>query len=178
MKQNQRLSCLRSAALVLACAPSWCVGTSFGESCLVQDGKPNADIVISDQPPRMVKLAASELQTYLEKISGARLEIVTLPGTTVAAHIYVGRSAETDRLKITDEGLKYGAFRMVSGRDWLVLLGHDQDFKLPQYAPHSYADIPLTTQEWDARTGEHLGQSLLGCANVPPVQCEGRRVGL
>ncbi len=82
---------------------------------------------------------------------------MTLPGTTVAAHIYVGRSAETDRLKITDEGLKYGAFRMVSGRDWLVLLGHDQDFKFPQYTPRSYADIQRATQEWDARTSEHWG---------------------
>ena len=74
-----------------------------------------------------------------------------MPGADVPAHIYVGRSAETDKLKISDEGLKGGAFRMVSGKDYLVLLGHDKDFILPQYALHNYKDTP----EWDARTGEH-----------------------
>ena len=99
-----------------------------GEPCLVKDGKPGADIVIADKPLRAVKLAAVELQTYIEKISGALLPITITPGTNVGAHIYVGRSAHTDKLNITDDGLQGGAFRMVSGKDYLVLLGHDKDF--------------------------------------------------
>ena len=102
------LSILGSIALLSA-------GSVRGEAYLVKDGKPCADIVISDKPARAVKLASTELQTYLEKISGAKLAITNTPGADVPAHIYVGRSAETDKLKITDEGLKGGAFRMLSG---------------------------------------------------------------
>jgi len=40
----------------------------FGEAFIVKDGKPLADIVIADNPARMTKLAALELQTYIEKI--------------------------------------------------------------------------------------------------------------
>ena len=144
------LSILGSIALLSA-------GSVRGEEYLVKDGKPCADIVISDKPARAVKLASAELQTYIEKISGAKLAITNTPGADMPAHIYVGRSAETDKLKISDEGLKGGAFRMVSGKDYLVLLGHDKDFILPQYAPRNYADTQRALKEWDARTSEHWG---------------------
>ena len=131
----------------------------FGEAYLVKNGKPCADIVISDSPARAVKLASAELQTYLEKISGAKLAITNAPGSDVPAHIYVGRSEYTDKLNILDEGLKYGAFRMLSGKDYLVLLGHDKDFVLSEYADHRYPD-PQALKAWDARTGEHWGNPL------------------
>ena len=137
-------------------------GPVLGEPFIVRDGQPQAEIVIAEQPPRMVKLAARELQAYIVKISGARLPIVTMPATDFSAHIYVGRSPHTDRLKVTDEGLKYGAFRMVSVKDGLVLLGHDADFVLPKYVPASYNDIPRALKEWDERTGEHWGNPYSG----------------
>ena len=93
------------------------VNRVFSEEFIVKDGQPCSDIVISDNPPRAVKLAALELQTYLKKISGAKLPIVIAPGTNVTVHIYVGKSKYTDELKITDEGLKYGAFRLVLRSD-------------------------------------------------------------
>ena len=128
----------------------------FSRPSLVKNRKPCADIVISAKPPRAAKLAAAELQTYIVKISGAKLPIVTAPGTNGSAHIYVGKSEYTDQLKVTDEGLKYGAFRMVSGKDYLVLLGHDKDFALSEYADRFYPD-PQALKAWDARTGEHWG---------------------
>jgi len=36
---------------------------------IVEGGKANAEIVIAENPPRMTRLAARELQTYVEKIS-------------------------------------------------------------------------------------------------------------
>jgi len=36
-----------------------------GQSLLVEDGQPRAAIVIAEQPTRMQKLAAEELQKYL-----------------------------------------------------------------------------------------------------------------
>jgi len=43
------------------------------ESFLVRDGRPQAEIVIAEHPARMARHAANELQTYVEKISGAKL---------------------------------------------------------------------------------------------------------
>ncbi len=123
------------------------------ESFIVKDGKTQAEIVVSEHPPRAVKLAATELQTYIEKISGARLAITNAPGTGIPVKIYVGRSAYTDALKLSDEGLKYGAFKMVSGDNWLALLGYDKDFKAPPTYIRNKNSRPFYYEEWDALTG-------------------------
>ncbi|MEI6422966.1 MAG: hypothetical protein WCP55_12165, partial [Lentisphaerota bacterium] len=111
--------------LIASVAMSWsffnCIRAS-GEAFIVKDGQPQSEIVIGTETPRMVKLAAEEFQSYVEKISGAKLAITNTPAETVPVKIYVGKSPETDRLGISDEGLKYGAFRMVSGKNYLVLL--------------------------------------------------------
>ena len=119
---------------------------------IVKDGEPNAQIVISDTPERLVELAAKELQTYIEKISGAELPIGTEPSEH-PVNIYVGESEHTESLGITDEGLQYGAYRMVSGPNRLVLLGHDFDFEPKEpYRPSRHHD-PEVQAEWDRRSG-------------------------
>ena len=153
MRHEKNLLCLGGFA-ILVLMFSGCAIFDFDKTKLVDEGKSCADIVISDKPTRAVKLAAGELQTYIEKISGAKLAITNAPGADVPAHIYVGRSAHTDKLNITDDGLKCGAFRMVSGKDYLVLLGHDKDFTLSEYADRQYPD-PQALKAWDERTGEH-----------------------
>ena len=74
------------------------------ETLLVDDGKANAEIIIAEKPPRMVRLAAKERQTYVEKISGGRLPIKTAPGEA-PVRVYVGKSKFTDQLGITDSTL-------------------------------------------------------------------------
>ncbi|MEI6422707.1 MAG: hypothetical protein WCP55_10845, partial [Lentisphaerota bacterium] len=128
MKENRLLKVCGLARLILIVAGSVCSISAMAETFIVKDGNSQAEIVVSKDAPRMAKLAAEELQTYVEKISGAKLPIANVPGKDVPVQIYVGRSADTDRMKITDEGLKSGAFRMVSGKNYLVLLGHDSDF--------------------------------------------------
>jgi|GEM_PF-1961976 len=60
---------------------------------IVQDGKPRAEIVVTpENRPRMTSLAALELQHFLEKMSGARLPIVTEPTTTAPIKIFGGES--------------------------------------------------------------------------------------
>jgi tetratricopeptide (TPR) repeat protein len=105
-----------------------CGYSCAAETFLVKDGKPQAQIVIDENPPRTTRLATHELQSYVEKISGATLPIVTQPRAQWPVNIYVGRSAHTDRLGITPDDLKHGAYRIVSGDDWLVLIGDDTDF--------------------------------------------------
>ena len=63
------LGVLASASCVHLCA----------EPLIVRDGEPRAEIVTSDKPTRMTTLAARELQTYVEKITGAKLAISSRP---------------------------------------------------------------------------------------------------
>lgn len=138
----------------------WAILTSsvtFGATYLVKDGQPRAEIVIAEQPPRMVRLAASELQTYVQKVTGGKLPITTAPTVDCPVQIYVGRSPHTDRLKVTATGLKHGAFQIQSGPSHLVLLGHDSDFTVPKFFLTTPSDLPKLLQDWDAATGEQWG---------------------
>ena len=121
---------------------------------LIKDGEPLAEIVIAKNPPRMVTLAATELQTYLEKISGARLPIVTGSDSSPEGiiRIYIGKSETTDHLGISGEDLRFGAYRIVSGADYLVLLGHDFDFEPKEPWGKGRGNENLAEQEWDTLT--------------------------
>lgn len=44
---------------------------------IVESGQPPAEIVIAEKPARMTKLAAKELQSYVAKMSGAPVPVVT-----------------------------------------------------------------------------------------------------
>jgi len=95
---------------------------------LVEDGKPAATIVIADEPtaipvgkgaakgkPPTVAYAAEELQRFIEKATGARLEI--LPAAKAPAKgtlVLVGRSALSEQYRLElptrPEGLRIVAF--------------------------------------------------------------------
>ena len=131
-----------------------------GAAFVVKDGNARAEIVVGDKPARMAALAAKELRTYVEKISGARLPIVAQP-SAAPLKIYVGRSAHTDRLGLSVEGLAHGAYRVASGRDWLALVGPDKQFEPVEPYAHSRtsgsggrAERLRIDREWDKITGE------------------------
>ena len=154
MRRNGALSRRVWAAVAMA-ALGW--QSDFAGAAIVRDGQAQAEIVVAEKPPRMVQLAARELQTYIEKISGARLPIATEPSPDCPVQVYVGRSPHTDRLKVTDEGLADGAFRMASGGNWLALLGRDSDFVPAEPWARNHGDRARAQKEWDALTGERWG---------------------
>ncbi|MBU4399028.1 MAG: DUF4838 domain-containing protein, partial [Planctomycetes bacterium] len=84
-----------SLGVVLAVA--W---AEAAELVIVQDGQPKATIVVAKdldvQAAAKVKTAAEELQTYLQKISGAKLPIVTDADNPAGPLVLVGRSKLTD----------------------------------------------------------------------------------
>ncbi len=125
------------------------------DNFIVEGGEPRADIVIAEKPARMTKLAAKELQSVVAKMSGATLPIVTerRPGRAV---VFVGKSRHTDELGLGTEGLKHGAFRMASGKDWLALLGPDKDFVPiePWGRNRSPAETARVNAAWDTITGD------------------------
>ncbi|MCE9607692.1 MAG: DUF4838 domain-containing protein [Planctomycetia bacterium] len=143
-----------SAALL---APS--AALHAADAFLVEDGQPRAEIVIAENPQRSARLAAHDLQTYVKKMSGAHLPIVVTPSES-AVKVFVGRSEHTDRLKITAEGLKHGAYRIVSGDKWLVLIGDDTEFTpIEPWAKFSGErdENGKVQAEWDKITGAKWG---------------------
>ncbi|MDB5336408.1 MAG: hypothetical protein JWN70_2027, partial [Planctomycetaceae bacterium] len=135
------------------------LSVAAAELSLTRDGQPQAEIILAENPPRSTRLAAHELQVYVEKISGAKLPIVTQPSGVQPVKIYIGQSSHTDRLKITADGLRQGAYRIVSGADWLVLIGDDADFTpIEPWAKHNGEIVNGKTQrEWEKLTGAQWG---------------------
>lgn len=121
---------------------------------IVAGGEPQAEIVIAAEPARMTGLAAIELQTHIEKISGARLPIVS-ERTAGVIPIYVGMSGYTEELGLETAGLEYGAFRMDSGPDWLALLGPDRDYEPvePWGRSRSQGERDRVNREFDEISG-------------------------
>jgi len=126
---------------------------------LVDDGKANAEIIISESPARSTRLAARDLQTYIKKISGAELHIGSEPSGDFPVKLYVGASSYTGELGISADELRYGAYRIVSGKDWMVFIGDDTDFVPIEPWPRSNTDISSGKMQeaWDAITGENWG---------------------
>ena len=155
--------------------------THAADTFIVENGQPRAEIVISDKPQRSARLSAQELQNYVEKISGAHLPIVTTPSGN-AVKIFVGRSAHTDALKITAEGLKDGAYRIVSGEHSLTLIGGDTEFApIEPWAKNNAEIVSGKAQaEWNQITGALWGLpnlliyknrfTLLGDTGLPDEQ--------
>lgn len=121
---------------------------------VVENGEPRAEIIIAEKPAGTVRLAADDLQTYVKKITGAHLPIVTAPSGK-GIKLFVGRSPHVDKLGITAERLKHGAYRLVSSDDWVVFLGDDTQFVPREPYPRNSSDIASgrLQQAWEAAAG-------------------------
>lgn len=120
---------------------------------LCENGAPRAEIVVAERRPRMTTLAALELRLFLQKMSGARLPIVTAPTAEKRLRIYVGQSPETDRLGVKADDLHHGAYRIVAGPEHLVLIGRDRDFDPSRYPlPLKRNDGERAEAEWATAT--------------------------
>lgn len=140
-------------------------------SGIVTGGQANAEILIAEDCPRSVRLAARELQAYVKKITGATLEIVTEPSGPRPATgegrvtVFVGESRYAQRAGVTAAGLEHDAFRIVSGDGWLALVGDDDDFTpIEPWARSRSQWQNEKRQEWDAIAGGYwnnpVGQRL------------------
>lgn len=156
--------CLKKILFVSILLMSGSTGSASraADAFLVKDGQPRAEIIIAEEPPRSTRLAARELQIYVEKISGAKLAITTKATESVPVKIYVGRSQHTDKLNFTADGLKYGAYRIVSGDNWIIFIGDDTDFTPIEPWPKSNNDVVSgkVQAEWDKITGARWGNTM------------------
>lgn len=120
---------------------------------LVENGQPRAEIILSETPTRMQRVAAEEFQQQIEKISGARLPIVTQPSDSVVK-VFIGASPSNP---VKADDLEFGAYRIVSGEDWLALIGNDSDFVPAEPFARSNSDIPRAQAEWEKIMGAPYG---------------------
>ena len=124
---------------------------------IVEKGEARAVIVVAGEPTRSARLGATELQVYIEKISGARLEIVTNPAAPSAdlpIRIFVGESEAARKAGVTARELPRDAFCIQSGPDWLALIGSDLDFEPREPWARSHGDWERGKRaEWEALAG-------------------------
>lgn len=144
---------MRRIVIVLASASSL-----HARSLLVENGLPRAEIVISSSPARMQRVAAHEFRMQIEKISGARLPIVTQP-TGKALKVFIGAS---DSCPVKSEGLEHGAYRIATGADWMALIGDDSDFEPSMPFARNNSDIQRAQAEFEQIMGAPYGMPNAG----------------
>jgi hypothetical protein len=123
---------------------------------LVENGVPKAQIIIARRAPTTVMLAARELQTAVLKMSGVNLPVRVSVDKDINFNVYVGRSPYTDSLGISSDGCRDGGYKMISGDNYLVLIGDDKEYKI--LGPHSTdwsseRDSPFLFHKWYELTG-------------------------
>ena len=147
--------------LIVAAVFMFClsiVQVNASGAMIVDEGEVRAEIILSDTASRSTRLAANELQTYLAKLSGAKLAIRSKPSDGASVKIYVGESPGLKELGVTADGLEYGAYRIVSGEGWLALIGDDADFTpIEPWAKSNSGRGEKLQAEWEKASGLSLG---------------------
>jgi len=149
---------MNARSLLSLFVPTIALQLHAADTFLVENGQPRAEIIISDQPTRMQRIAAHEFRMQMEKISGARLPIVTQP-TGKAVKVFIGASAQSP---VKAEGLKHGAYRIATGADWMALIGDDSEFTPREPYAMSNSDIQRAQAEWEKIVGAPYGMPARG----------------
>ena len=123
MRSVQQTAWLGVAVMVGALAASGL----RADVVIVQDGRPQATIVLPQKPSENEKLAANELQKHIELISGAKLPIVEAKlGQQIDFPILIGDTAPlfaggSGAEKIKEKSADPAALRETLGRAFTVL---------------------------------------------------------
>ena len=139
---------LRKAGLVLLTGIllAGLAGWTANAMVIAKDGTPAATIVISADAGDKVRSAAAELQSYIEKISGAKLPLATDGDATNGPVILVGRSKLTDAANVKiPSGLTHArreeGFVIHCRGDRLILAGNNQgSYHGTQYAVYEFLE--------------------------------------
>lgn len=143
--------------MILGLVVALCVALNLAAAdtapLIVKDGVSNAEIVISPQPARTVRLAAEELQLYVKKITGAELPILDHPSGNPVIKLYLGESDYTKELGLLDTDFSADSYRLVSGTDYLAIVGDDKEVETYQPFPRNGNDKERAQADWDDISG-------------------------
>jgi len=111
------------------------VTPGLGQCPIVTSGKASAEILIAANPTRAAQVAAKELQHYVEKITGAKLALVTdAQPPSGNPKILVGESTWTRALGLSDKDFAPQEYLIRNYGNLLVLMGSDeQEFGVIDY---------------------------------------------
>ncbi|OGV34745.1 MAG: hypothetical protein A2020_08315 [Lentisphaerae bacterium GWF2_45_14] len=132
-KENKKKNCyLLSLMITTVVSLSGCTMKSGDDGItIVKDGTPSASIVIDRDACRSARFAAAELQYHIEKITGAKLPIVTDEDKITGNRILVGESKQTRNIGLFNKNFKNQEYLIQFLPDTLVLMGKDKDDKQP-----------------------------------------------
>ena len=102
-------------------------GPSGADVVLVADGRPQAVVLLAENPTPAAMQAAEELVWHIEQMSGARLEVINEPAAPPAgmARLLVGDSAANAALGLDAAGWEPEALAVRAGDGVLSVLGSD-----------------------------------------------------
>ncbi|MCA9444307.1 MAG: DUF4838 domain-containing protein, partial [Candidatus Omnitrophica bacterium] len=122
------------------------VSPTFAEITLVNNGEPNATIVLAEQPSEQAKKSAEILQSYLHKISGASLAIQPESAKIYGSRIYVGACKAVEKMEIeipsgfTKQMNEEGFISKTAGKD-LILAGNEEwEYSGTMYAVYDFLE--------------------------------------
>ncbi len=118
---------------------------------IVKDGKPIAEIILVESPDQSIKVAAEEVQKYIEKMSGAKLDIVPAPTGKYPTRIYVGESDFTRKLGFSLKDVKYDGYKIRVKGDDIIIAGIDIDWYNNMKLSPEYLD--KVNEKWKQFTG-------------------------
>ncbi len=113
---------------------------------LVNNGEPNATIVIAEEPSEQARNAAEVLQSYLHQISGASLTILPESAKVYGNRILVGRSRTAEKLAgeipsgFTIQMNEEGFVNRTVGNDLILAGNEDWKYKGTLYAVHDFLE--------------------------------------
>lgn len=140
------------------------LNTSCSSKKIVVDGDTinmnDVEIIINKNALPSVKLAATELQIYLYKITHKNIAINTVKSRNKKFRFYVGESNYTKELGIVLKP-KTEDIKLASGSDFLILIGKDTKFIVKGPLNKNYDDINSTVSKWDNITKVHYGHPML-----------------
>ena len=96
---------------------------------LVKEGKPVSKIVVADDASGATLLAARDLQLHLQKISGAKLQIVTADKARSGNLICVGESLITRKAGYKMPQFKQSGYDILVKDNRIILTGPTTQFK-------------------------------------------------
>ena len=90
---------------------------------IVKNGTPQAEILVAKDAHSGIRLAAKDLQTHIEKMSGVKLAIVNAPSGKVKNRIFVGQNEFTRKLGYQLPKFNNSGLDILVKDDYAVLTG-------------------------------------------------------
>jgi len=142
-------ACVKKLLLLL----TFCFTLPLSATQVVKDGQAKAEIVIPKDANPIVKTAATEFQGIIEKMSGAKLEIVDEPTGKFQTKIWFGENEMTKKLGLDLKDVKYDGYKIIVKGDDIIAAGVDIEW----YKYYGFNDDSLWQgqDKWLKHTGGH-----------------------